>query len=360
MNKENHGFDEVETILSELSNAYGVSGFEKRVRLILEKYWKQEGVSYKVDGMGNLLGKLPSYSEDKPTVLIMAHMDEIGFMVSKIDEQGFIRVNALGGWMPQVLWAKKWVIGVQDTYITAVSGMDTPHAVKNKESLKADPSMLFLDTGLTRQALIDRGVRPGLPVIPSFQFEILNPGKRYIGKAFDDRVGLAIMVSLMKAINADPSAFDSVNTVFAATVQEEVGLRGAKTVYQSLKPDVVINLEFGVARDYPRLFASGDEPKLGGGPSLFVYDRTMIPHQGLVESIYQTAKSEGIPVQWSLEDSYGQDASCLQSSHEGIPAVNIGVPVRYAHSHIGMLDRRDYDYAVRLINSVLKRGTADF
>jgi putative aminopeptidase FrvX len=160
--------------LKQLCNIYGVSGFENDVREILSKYWTEQRIKYEIDGMGNLIGKFPSHSDEKPTLLIMAHMDEVGFMTSKIDDDGFISIIQLGGWMDHVIWSQKWVIRTPDgKYISAVSGMDAPHVLSDfTKTPSANKEALFLDTGLSKKELIDLGVRPGLPVTPLLQ--ILN------------------------------------------------------------------------------------------------------------------------------------------------------------------------------------------
>lgn len=347
--------DQTQDTLATLCDAYGASGFEQDVRKLLINYWADQEVAYKVDGMGNLLGWQKKQSIDKPTILVMAHMDEVGFLVSKINDGGFISLNPLGGWVDHVLWSQKWAIRKPDGhYIYSISGMDAPHVLSDfTKTPHADKSMLFLDTGLSKSELIEQGIRPGMPVVPAQRFQVLH-GKKYAAKAFDDRAGLAVMIDLMRQINKDPSLLDQVNIVYAATVQEELGMRGSKTVYDSLKPDIVLNIEAGIARDYPTQFTKDDMPRLGMGPSLFVYDASMMPNQNLVQKIADVASLNRIPIQWELENSYGQDASCLQSAGKGMPAINIGIPIRYAHSHIGIMDRDDYDNTLRLLIHTIK------
>ncbi|MCP3965426.1 MAG: M42 family metallopeptidase [Lentisphaerae bacterium] len=346
--------DATENVLAELSNAHGVSGFEKPVRKILEKQWKEQGINFEIDGMGNLVGKFSSYSAKKPTILVMAHMDEVGFLVTQINENGFLRVQPLGAWVTHVVWSQKWVIGTGSQYITAISGMDPPHVLADEFSIPpVDFSKMFLDTGLNKKDLQAMGIRPGLPVTPATKFQVLKANKRYAGKAFDDRAMLAVILDLMKYINSNKELLEKVNVVFAATVQEEVGMRGAQTVYASLKPDLVLNLEAGIAKDYPTQFTEQQPPKLGGGPTVFIYDWSMLPNPNLVAMIAKTAKNNKIPMQWESEYNYGQDASRLQSSGQGMPAVNIGIPIRYAHSHIGIIDRDDYNNTVKLLAKVI-------
>lgn len=345
-----------EKILAEFSNAPGAVGFEYPVRKLIENYWKRFPIEYDIDGMGNLVGCFKKFKKENPTILIMAHMDEIGFLTTEITKDGYIRVIPLGCWLDHVLWSQKWIIYHHGLTIPAISGIDAPHMLSDhdmKEDLPLKQKQMFLDTGLTREALKKLGIRPGLPVVPDVQFLKQKNENRYVGKAFDDRVGLAVIIRLIEAITQNLIILDKINLTFAATVQEEVGLRGAKVIYESLKPDIVINLEFGAARDYPCQFAADDQPALGKGPTLFIYDHGMLPNAQLLEFIYQTAQKNNIPTQWEHEVSYGQDGASIQASGKGVPAINIGIPVRYAHSHYGIMDKNDYDNAVKLLNVTL-------
>jgi len=345
-----------EQLLAELSNALGAVGFEYPVRKLMEAYWKKFPIEYDVDGMGNLVGCFKKSKKENPTILIMAHMDEIGFLTTEITENGYIKVIPLGCWLHHVLWSQKWIIYHNGLAIPAISGVDAPHMLSDddiKEELPLKQTQMFLDTGLTKEALEKLGIRPGLPVVPDVQFSTQKNENRYVGKAFDDRAGLAVIIRLMEKITQNPNLLDKVNVTFAATVQEEVGLRGAKVIYESIKPDIAINLEFGAARDYPCQFAIDDTPVLGEGPTLFIYDHGMLPNANLLEFIYQTAKKNNIPTQWEHEVNYGQDGTSLQASGKGIPAINIGIPVRYAHSHYGVMDKADYDNTVNLLYASL-------
>jgi len=345
-----------EQLLAELSNVPGAVGFEYPVRKLMEEYWKKFPIEYNVDGMGNLVGRFKQSKKENPTILIMAHMDEIGFLTTEITENGYIKVIPLGGWLHHVVWSQKWIIYHNGITIPAISGVDAPHMLSAddiKEKLPLKQTQMFLDTGLTKEALKDLGIRSGLPVIPDVQFSTQRNENRYVGKAFDDRAGLAVIIRLMEKITQNPTLLDNVNVTFAATVQEEVGLRGAKVIYESIKPDIAINLEFGVARDYPCQFAIDDKPVLGEGPTLFIYDHHMLPDASLLEFIHQTAQKNKIPTQWEHEVSYGQDGASLQACGKGIPAINIGIPVRYAHSHYGVMDKIDYDNTVNLLYASL-------
>jgi putative aminopeptidase FrvX len=197
------------------------------------------------------------------------------------------------------------------------------------------------------------GVRPGLPITPVGEFRVIVPGKRYSGKAFDDRVALAVITDLLARIRLQPGRFKHLNLQFAATVQEEVGMRGAMALASALKPDVTLNLEAGIARDYPTQFAQGTGPALGQGPTVFVFDGSMVPNAHLVNFIRDVANQRRIPFQWESELNYGQDASRLQCAPGGSMAINLGIPVRYPHSHHSLMDRKDYDLMLALLENLL-------
>ena len=180
----------------------------------------------------------------------------------------------------------------------------------------------------------------------------MNGGSLYLGKAFDDRVGLGAIVEVMRQLNSSPPP----NTIFAvATVQEEVGLRGATTSSYKVKPDIGINLEAGVASDYPGTSLDEAQERLGNGPGIFLHDSSMLPNIKLRDFVIAVSEEKGIPVQFELLSGYGEDGAEMQRSYGGIPTINIAVPVRYLHNHNGIIDRNDFDAVVELVSEVVRR-----
>lgn len=358
----NKAQDATEQLIETLTNLPGASSFEASVRDKVIELWKESIGSITVDRVGNVVAEIKPGEPDKDrlTVLIMAHMDETGFIVSKIDENGFIRARPLGGWIDHVLWGHLWHITVGDRTIEAITGMDAPHVLTDFDSPPAVSSaQLFFDTGLSRERLLELGVRPGLPITPAANFRVLDSGRRYAAKALDDRAPLAMMTELLGEIKRNPEPYRNLNVVFAATVQEEVGMRGATALAGDVDPDVILNAEMGVAKDYPTQFTTDDTPELGKGPALFAYDGSMLPSPRLVDFIYKLAQRENIPTQWESEVQYGHDASSLQLSGRGVHAINIGLPVRYGHSHWGIMDRQDYDLMLKLFAATLRELSAE-
>lgn len=352
-------YDSSETILAELTNLHGASGFENEVRDYVEKRWKNAGLDTKVDGIGNLIGRFTQSTSNlkkkkRRKILVMAHLDEVGFITKNLNTDGTIQAIPLGGWLPHALWAHKWQIQFPDRKILAISGIDPPHTL---EDYRLNPTLttkqFFLDTGKSAEELKQLGFRPGLPITPDAKFFVLKKKSRYAAKAFDDRAGIALMIQLIDKLKQHPKLLEKNEIIFAATVQEEVGMRGARAIAGSVQPDFILNLEAGIARDYPSQFSNENIPKLGEGPVVFVFDASMLPNVALVDRISKVAIKNNIPFQWGYEQTYGQDASSMQTAGNGAAAVNLAIPIRYAHSHYSIMDRKDYDNLLYLLEKII-------
>ncbi|KTD32691.1 endo-1,4 beta-glucanase [Legionella moravica] len=344
-------------LLAHLTEIAGASGFEKPVRQAMQKNWQPLLTDLKVDGMGNLIGR--KNNQHGPKLLLMAHLDETGFMVESITPEGFLKVVPLGGIANSVIYAQRWTVTTAQGPVLAYSGMDSPHLLGDKKMLGSpDMNFLFLDIGAEsqEQAQKEFGIRPGLEVTPISEFSRLS-SHRFLAKALDDRIGLASITDMLELLKQKQQP----NQLYvAATVQEEIGLRGASTVYKATHPDVAINIEVGIADDYPALLAERkNRIFLGKGPSVFVYDHSMIPNQELLEWVIELANKNYIPLQLEVEPGYGEDGAKIQASGSGVPVVNIGIPIRYAHQHAGIFDKRDYDNAVKLMTLIAEHLNQD-
>jgi putative aminopeptidase FrvX len=346
--------DSVVRLLAELTNAHGAPGFEGPVRNILRREWQGLLSDVRTDGLGNLLGALRG-SADDPRVLLMAHMDEVGFLVRHIDDNGFVYFNPVGGYFDQSVLTQRMAILTPRGVVVGYTGMKSGHILRPAERTQMVPiENMFIDIGAKsrQEATETLGVRPGLPVVYHTEFEVLNGTGRYLAKAWDDRVGLAVITEALKQLKGSSHPN---NVQVAATVQEEIGLRGAEVVQASTRPDIVINLEIGIASDFPLMTSPAlSQEKLGLGPSVFVFDNSMIPNNNFVEWIIKTARAGQIPLQFESVSGYGEDGAALQKSASGIPAVNIGIPTRYGHSQSGVIDRADFDNAVKLIVQMVR------
>ena len=354
--------DAVLELLQTLTETHGASGFEGPVRKIVEDELQGVMADLHLDGLGNLIGKRETETGHKPRVLLMAHLDEVGFLVREISEEGFIFFDNAGGWIDQVILEQKWVISTPKGPIIGVTGAEPPHVILDypKQPCNVSQKKMFLDIGVrSKEEAEALGIRPGLPITPYATFHELSSSGRYLAKAIDDRVGLAALITTLKNLVGEELPCE---IVLAATVQEETFMRGSQVIFDSTQPDVVFNIEVGIARDFPVLFPNHlpRVPRLGERPSIFVYDATVIPNHNLIEHITSVAKEQNIPFQYECQGLwYGNDGCRLQVSGKGIPVINLGIPTRYVHSHYGVMERSDFDQMVELLQATLRGFTSD-
>lgn len=341
--------DRTQALLKDLSEAVGPPGFEEPVRAIMVREMKPYGaLSY--DGLGSVI---LSRGDAGPRVMLDAHMDEVGGMVRRATPDGFVTLQMLGGWLDQALPGQRWVILTAKGPVRAISGIRDIHVTPPEERTRPfNRDNFYLDLGARSAAEVAAlGVQPGDPVVPDVAFEELAGG-RYAGKAWDDRVGCALVIEVLRRLAAEGHP----NRLFvAATVQEETGLRGAHTAAEIIKPDIALAIEGGMAGDQPATRPDEANGRLGAGPSLFLYDSSAQPNRKLVAFVRRVAQDKGLPLQSDLVAGYGDDSAEIQKSNGGVPTLNIGVPVRYMHVANGLIDRRDFDQTVDLIVSVIRR-----
>lgn len=347
------GRDATARLLEELSNAHGPSGFEGPVRRIMLREMTPLADRIELDGLGSVIAVI-AHSADAPNIMIAAHMDEVGMMVKRITDDGYLKYQVLGGILPQALVNQRFRVLTANGFVTAISGLKSIHVIPRGEERSRVPSHdeIFLDVGAaSRDDAIERlGIRPGDPIAPDTEFEILNGGELYVGKAWDDRAGLAVMIEVMKRLQKKrPPA----NIYFAATTQEEVGLRGARTSSYLVEPDIGISLEAGVAADYPGITPDEAQELLGKGPGLFLYDASMIPNDNLKHLVIDLASRRKIPLQFNVQPGYGEDGAEMQKAFAGTPSVNMTVPTRYLHTHYGVIHRGDLDGLVDLLTALV-------
>ncbi len=344
--------DQTEKFLQEITEADGVPGYESDVRVVMRRYL--EGVAtIEQDKMGSIIGKHVGQA-DGPRVMLAGHMDEIGFMVKLITKEGFIRFVPLGGWWNQVMLGHRVTVKTAKGDVIGVLGAKPPHLLGEEERKKiVDKNDMYIDIGArSEEEVRDLGVRPGDPIIPVSKFTVMGNPRFYLCKAFDNRVGCALAVQAASQVAADGHP----NIVYAVgTVQEEVGLRGAKTSAFAVNPDVGIILEVDIAGDVPGIKPEESAVKMGGGPTLLVYDARMIPNLKLRDLVIATAEELGIPIQFSAMPGGATDGAMVQAHAEGVPTVVIGVPTRHIHSHNAILCRDDYDQALQLVVALVKK-----
>lgn len=344
--------DATTRILKELTEAHGVPGYEAPIRAVLRKHLEPLGVISE-DKLGNLFCEKIGASE-APRVMLAGHMDEIGFMVKHITKEGFLKFLPLGGWFDQTLLGQRVIIKTRKGDVVGVIGAKPPHMLtpedRNKVVVK---KKMYIDIGATSAAQVDEiGVRVGDPVIPRADFVTLASGDTYMSKAFDDRLGTALLVSALDQLQEQ----EHPNTVVGvATVQEEVGLRGARTSAWSANPDVAIILEIDIAGDVPGIKDEESAIKLGAGPSLLIYDARMIPNIKMRDFVIDTADELEIPLQLSYVEAGATDGGMIHIHKTGVPTVVLSVAARHIHSDSSIIHRNDYDNAVKLLVALLER-----
>ena len=285
--------------------------------------------------------------------MLDAHMDELGGIVRRITPDGFLSMQMVGGWLDQALLGQRWVtLGSKGT-MHAVTGIRDIHVLPPEDRSKVFRVNIFSDVGAKNSAEVAAlGIGPGDPVAPDSPFAVLNGTQRYLGKAWDDRVGCAVVIEVMRRLAAEghPNIL-----IVAATTQEETGMRGAHTAAEVVHPDIGIAIEGGVAGDVPGARPEETQARLGAGPGVFLYDSSEQPNRRLISLIKETGQAEKIPLQFDLVSGDGDDSAAIQASNGGVPAVNIVVPVRYTHAHNGIMDRYDFDRTVDLVVALIKR-----
>lgn len=345
-------------ILKQLSEAFGPSGFEEEVNSIISNEFNSLN-SFKraEDGLGSVIFSKHDDSS-LPVISLVAHMDEIGYLVKYIDDNGFIKVQNLGGWLSQAMINQRWVIRTDNKDIIGISGIKTVHVMtpEEKRGFYKTNNELFIDIGAKNKSdAIDIGIKPGNPIAPySKVVELKND--RLLGKAWDDRIGCAMLIDLAKKID-DATLPYNLNFVF--TTQEEIGLRGAMTSAYVTNSDICINLEVGVAGDFPYMTKDESQEELGLGPSIFLHDSSMLPDKNLQNYIERIAADNDINLQYEVLAGYGEDGAMYQKSGKGIPAINLGIPTRYLHSHNSVIDLNDYINGINLVNHILNDLTPE-
>ncbi|UCE29390.1 MAG: M42 family metallopeptidase [Candidatus Bathyarchaeota archaeon] len=343
-------------LLKKLVESFGPAGFEREVSGIIKKHVKSYADEITTDKLGSVVFKHRG-DAGRPRVLLAGHVDEVGFVISGVDEKtGFLTFNPLGGWWDQVLLTQRVVVRTKKGDIPGVIAAKPPHLLPPEDLKKVvEKRSMYIDVGASNMKEVEgMGIRMGDPVTPWSPFSLIRNGKIAMGKAFDDRIGAFIAMEVVRRLKE--KRIKHPNTVFgAATVQEEVGARGAKTVAHVVDPDVAVVLEVDIAGDVPGIKPFEAPTKMGKGPSILTFDSSMIPNQPLKNFAIDTAEKMKIPYQLSQVARGGTDAARIHISRAGCPSVVISVPTRHIHSHVGLLSLEDTENAVKLTIGLVKR-----
>jgi len=340
---------DVRTLLARLTEADGAPGYEDSVRNLLKKHVSPYVDELKVDALGNLVCVKGS---GRPRVMLAAHMDEVAMMVRHVEDNGFIRIVRVGGLSPDILPGNEVRIRGSNGPVYGVIGTVPPHIRKQVKARGEGRQVrfedLYVDVGAeSRRAVEELGVRVGDFVFFTTCFRSL-PNDYVMGKAFDDRMGCAVIASTLKELDGFRG------TLYAVfTVQEEVGLRGATVAAYNIAPDVAIVLEGTLAGDTPGIPPQEAVTRIGKGPALRVMDASMIANRRFLKFIEEVASRAGIPYQLQISPGSGTDAGRIHVSRSGVPSAVISVPCRYIHSPRCLASLKDFSSTVKLLTEVL-------
>jgi endoglucanase len=336
--------------LEKLSNTCGVAGREEEVRSLMKKFLKPYVDEVKEDKLGNVIG-IKKGKKNAPKVMLAAHMDEIGLLVKMISKEGFIQFAKIGGIDDRILLAQKVIVYTEKGPLYGIIGSKPPHIQKEEERKKVlTYDELFIDIGAENQEQAKKmGVKIGDPV--GFDTKFAKVGKNIvIGKAFDDRVGCAVMVEAMKHLEKTDCAIYAVGTV-----QEEVGLRGATTAAFGIYPEVGIALDVTIAGDTLGVREFEAPIKMRKGPSLTVADYGLITHPKVLRLLVDAAEENKIPYQLETGLPGSTDAARISLTREGVPSGVISIPTRYIHGPASLLSLEDTENTVKLTVAAISK-----
>lgn len=344
------------SLIEALSNAYGAPGFEDRIVDVVRKH--KGNLSLSVDSLMNTY--LKNEGPDKNfTIMLDAHMDEVGFMVQYIDHKGLLHFIPLGGWVAHNVPAHLVAIRNRDgSYIEGVVSSKPPHFMTAAErECAVSLDHLTIDVGaLSREEVInDFKIDVGAPIVPAVSFSYNKSNGVMRGKAFDNRLGCAAAIQTLKTIkNLELKA----NVIGALAVQEEVGIRGATVTSQTIKPDVAIVFEGTPADD---IYAPDYQAQsvLESGPQIRHRDGSYIAHHRLISFARKIAQNASLPFQDAVRSSGGTNAGKIHLSHKGVPTIVLGVPSRYIHTHYSYASLKDFENTVKLAVEIIKGLTPE-
>ena len=350
--KTDNNLEEVKNLLEKLSNAHGISGHEKEVRNILEEEIKPYIDEIKTDKLGNLIA---TKNGEGSSVMIAAHMDEIGFMVKYINDDGFIYFAKSGEWFDQTLLNQRVVIHSKNKHTIGVVGSKPPHMMKAEEMKKIiEIGEMYIDIGAKNKKDAEKiGIQVGDTITLDRKFEALS-NNIVTGKAFDNRAGLVIMIEAAKLLSKSKI---KAKIHFVGTVQEEIGLKGARTSAYSLNPDIAIAVDTTIPGDHPGVEKKNSSLEIGKGPAITVSDAEgmgIVVSELVLEWMQGSAEKGKISYQLSVLEGGTTDAAIINLTRQGIPSGGISIATRYIHSPVEVLDLKDLEQCAKLIAECVK------
>lgn len=354
------------TLLQDLSNAFGVSGFEDEVREVIRRMIQPYVDEIRTDTLGNLIATRRGDPAVRPHKLMFdAHMDEIGLMVSYVEENGFLRFVPLGGWDPRILPSHSVTIFTRKgKKLKGVIGSTPPHILRPEDREKPFRiEDLFIDVGgSSKKEVRKMGIEIGDPAVPSYPFEVLNPpssplhkgenrGIIVMGKALDDRAGCAVLVKTLMELKSSEGR--DVTLISNFSTGEEIGGRGARTAAYQIEPDLAIAFEGTIGADIPGIPPQRQPVGLGKGPAITVADQSIVVNRRLVKALETVAEKLKISYQYKLPSFGGTDAGVIHTTKGGVLSGVISVPCRYIHSPFGIMRLDDFENTVKLAKGLV-------
>jgi len=338
-------------LLAKLSNAFGPSGHEDEVRKIIVAEASRHSMTVEIDNLGSVFAEVKGRS-DRPRIMVSAHMDEVGFVITYVEEAGFLRFATLGTLDPRILPGQRVIVkGLEKTI--GVIGSKPPHGSTPEEmKMPFEMGELYIDIGASTRAEVNRlGIDIGTAATFDVQFDQMRSGSIVFGKAFDNRAGCAAALMLMEMLKQNPP---TATTIFAFTVQEELGMRGAVVAANRVLPDVALVFETTAALDCP-----GVEPRrrllnIGQGPALRIMDRSAITPTTMIDFVKNTGRKAGIPYQIHISLGAANEAGPVHLSGKGVPTSVLSTPCRYLHGPTLMLSMDDLKLLPALASAVIR------
>jgi endoglucanase len=336
-------------LLEILSNAFGPSGDEEEPRSLLKKELEKHADETRIDKLGNIFfyhhGR-----KNNPRIMLSAHMDEVGFITTFIEKEGFLRFEPLGGVTTNILPGQRILFRTDKNLIKGIIGTKPPHIMTADEQNKITPTEdLFIDIGAeSLEAAKEKGADIGMMGV--FDVEFTELGEGYVrGKALDDRAGCVVLIEVFKALKDSPY-----NIVAVGTVQEELGLRGARTATWQIDPDYGLALEGTFAADVPGTRPDRMSAKLRCGPVVTIMDKSVVTHPTVLKTLINVGRNKSIPFQFKKLPMGGTDAGAIHLTKAGVPSGTVAVPCRYIHGPAAVTHTDDLKNTVALVTEFVK------
>ena len=335
--------------IKEITEIQATSGNEGPMRNFLVQQMKGKVDEIQFDGLGGVFGIKYSKKENAKTVMVAAHMDEVGFMLTRIRENGMLNVVPLGGWNPYVVSAQRFTLQTKEGDIPVISSSIPPHLLRGTNGqANVEVSEILFDAGFTsKEEALSYGVRPGDPIIPQSETILTANGKNVISKAWDNRYGCLVVKMLLEELQ---DVDLDVNLVIGANIQEEVGLRGATASATKFKPNLFFAVDCSAANDIET--KTNTFGHLGEGFLIRIQDPRFLMLPRMRDYILEIAEKHDIPHQYYVSKG-GTDAAAAHQANEGIPSAVIGVVARYIHTHQGMFNIEDFLAAKKALKEIL-------